>query len=219
MARYLLFDLDGTLTDPGEGITNSVAYALQKFGITVHERKELYPYIGPPLVASFRQYHGLNEAEAQQALQYYREFFRATGMLQNTPYDGIAALLEELQTRGYTLIVATSKPEEFSVQILHHFGLDNYFSFIAGNTLDESRPTKGEVIAYIKDYYRDINSENTLMIGDRKYDIQGAAQNGLMCIGVLYGYGSREELQQAGATALAADLHDLLHIIAERLPL
>lgn len=207
--KYLLFDLDGTLTDPGEGITNSVMYALKKFGIKVEDRRELYPYIGPPLTDSFMRYHGLSPLQAEQALGYYREYFSVNGMFENIPYEGISALLEDLQKQGYTLLVATSKPEEFTVQILQHFSLDRYFAFVAGNTLDESRPTKASVIAYLRDKFPDIGAENALMIGDRKYDIEGAKQHGLSSVGVLYGYGSREELEQAGATALAGDLDEL----------
>lgn len=207
--KYLLFDLDGTLTDPVEGITNSVIYALDKFGVKVEDRRELYPYIGPPLTDSFMRYHGLTEAQAEQALGYYREYFGDKGMLENVPYEGISALLEDLQKQGYTLLVATSKPEEYTVQILQHFCLDQYFSFVAGNTLDESRPTKASVIAYLWEKFPDICAENALMIGDRKYDVEGAKQHGLPSIGVLYGYGSREELTQAGATAVASDLEEL----------
>lgn len=217
--KYLLFDLDGTLTDPAEGITNSVMYALKKFGIFVKDRRELYPYIGPPLTDSFMRYHGLSAARAGEALGYYREYFGVKGMFENVPYEGIAAFLEELRDKGYTLLIATSKPEEFTLQILQHFSLDKYFSFVAGNTLDESRPTKASVIAYLRERYPDICATNALMIGDRKYDVVGAEQNGLAAIGVLYGYGSREELEEAGAAALAEDLSELAAQIALTLPL
>ncbi len=217
--KYLLFDLDGTLTDPAEGITNSVIYALTKFGIFVEDRRELYPYIGPPLTDSFMRYHGLSAAQAEEALGYYREYFSVTGMFENVPYNGITAFLEGLCNKGYTLMIATSKPEEFTVQILQHFSLDKYFAFVAGNTLDESRPTKASVIAYLREQYPAVSAENTLMIGDRKYDIVGARENGLPAIGVLYGYGSREELQGAGATALAGDLTELTAQIGLLLPI
>lgn len=216
--KYLLFDLDGTLTDPAEGITNSVMYALEKFGIFVKDRRELYPYIGPPLTNSFAQYHGLSAAQAEEALRYYREYFSAKGMFENVPYNGIEAFLADLRDKGYTLMIATSKPEEFTVQILQHFSLDTYFTFVAGNTLDESRPTKAAVIAYLRERYPDICANNALMIGDRKYDIDGARQNSLSSIGVLYGYGSREELQTAGATAVAVDLAELSAAIERLLP-
>lgn len=216
--KYLLFDLDGTLTDPVEGITNSVIYALERFNICVHDRRELYPYIGPPLTDSFMRCHGLTSEQAVQALAYYREYFGDKGMFENAPYDGIAELLETLRDRGYTLLIATSKPEEFTVQILQHFSLNRYFSFVAGNTLDESRPTKASVIAYLRERYPDIAADNALMIGDRKYDVEGATQNGLPSIGVLYGYGSREELEAAGATAIAENLKELLANIEKMLP-
>ncbi len=216
--KYLLFDLDGTLTDPGEGITNSVMYALDKFGITIKDRRELYPYIGPPLTDSFMRYHGLSPAQAEEALAHYRTYFGDRGMFENVPYDGIAALLESLQRKGYTLLIATSKPEEFTIQILQHFSLDKYFAFVAGNTLDESRPTKASVIAYLRERYPEICAKNAVMIGDRKYDIEGARQNSLPSIGVLYGYGSHEELETAGATAIAADLAELLSVIEQLLP-
>lgn len=216
--KYLLFDLDGTLTDPAEGITNSVMHALEKFGIFVKDRQELYPYIGPPLTDSFVRYHGLSAAQSEEALGYYREYFSVKGMFENIPYSGIAAFLEELCGKGYTLMIATSKPEEFTVQILQYFSLDRYFAFVAGNTLDEDRPTKASVIAYLCEHHPDICATNTLMIGDRKYDIEGAKLNGLPSIGVLYGYGSREELEGAGATALVADLDELLTEIRRLLP-
>ncbi len=216
--KYLLFDLDGTLTDPGEGITNSVMYALRKFGITVEDRRELYPYIGPPLTDSFMRYHGLSVQQAEQALRYYREYFGDKGMFENTPYEGIASFLNDLQKKGYILLVATSKPEEFTVEILQHFSLDRYFSFVAGNTLDESRPTKASVIAYLREKYPDIRADNALMIGDRKYDVEGAKLHGLRSIGVLYGYGSREELTQANATAVVENLDELAEAIHRLLP-
>ncbi len=213
---YLLFDLDGTLTDPGLGITNSVLYALEKFGVIPAAREELYPYIGPPLTDSFQRYHGLTQEQAQQALGYYREYFSSRGLYENELYPGIEPLLRTLRQAGYTLIVATSKPEEFTHTILRYFGLDGYFAFVGGNTLDESRPTKTAVISYIREQYPDITGENTLMIGDRCYDIEGAHACGLPAVGVLYGYGSRQELEAAGADALAKAPEELEEIIRQR---
>ena len=216
--KYLLFDLDGTLTDPAEGITNSVMYALEKFGIVIKNREELFPYIGPPLTASFMQYHGLSASQAEEALGYYREYFGDKGMFENIPYNGIDTLLAELCQKGYTLLVATSKPEEFTVQILQHFSLDKYFTFVAGNTLAEARPTKASVIAYLREQYPSICANNALMVGDRKYDVEGAREHGLRSIGVAYGYGSREELQDAGATVIVSDLSELSAAISRSLP-
>ncbi len=215
---HLLFDLDGTLTDPGLGITNSVLYALEKFGIIPATREELYPYIGPPLTDSFQRYHGLTPEQAQLALGYYREYFADRGLYENELYPGIAELLRTLQQAGYVLIVATSKPEEFTHTILRHFQLDSYFSFVGGNTLDERRPTKAAVIAYIRERFPDITGENTLMIGDRCYDIEGAHACGLPAVGVLYGYGSRQELEAAGADELVQTPAALLQSIRRRLP-
>lgn len=216
---YLLFDLDGTLTDPGLGITNSVLYALEKFGIVPASREELYPYIGPPLIDSFQKYHGLTSKQAEEALGYYREYFSVRGLYENEPYPGIEALLRTLQRAGYTLIVATSKPEEFTHTILQHFRLDTYFSFVGGNTLDESRPTKAAVIRYIQEHFPDLTGENALMIGDRCYDMEGARACGLPAVGVLYGYGSRSELESAGADTVAQTPEELAEIIFRRLSL
>lgn len=203
MERYVLFDLDGTLTDPAPGITNSVTYALEKFDIHPTCREELYSYIGPPLTVAFQEYHGLSEEQSQQALLYYRERFAVKGLYENDVFPGTEEMLKQLQAAGYTLLVATSKPEVFTHKILEHFGLASYFSFVAGNTLDEQRPTKGSVIAYIKEHYPAISRGNAVMVGDRKYDVQGATEHDIPCIGVLYGYGGQDELQSAGAVALA----------------
>lgn len=213
MRQYILFDLDGTLTDPGPGITNSVAYALERFSIYPSSREELYPYIGPPLTWSFQQYHGLTPEQAEEALGYYRERFAVKGLFENAVYPGIPAMLERLRRAGATLLIATSKPEEFTLRILEHFGLTEYFDFVGGNTLDEKRPTKEAVIAYVKENYPAISAENAVMVGDRKYDVTGAKAHGLPSVGVLYGYGSQEELAEAGADCLAADPAELERIL------
>lgn len=216
MLKYVLFDLDGTLTDPGVGITNCVGYALQRFAIHPESREELYPYIGPPLIDSFQEYHGLSKEEALLAVGYYRERFSTIGMLENEVYPGIAELLMELKSRGVTLIVATSKPEEFAVQILKHFDLLKYFDFVGGNNLKEERPTKSAVIAFVRERYPDISGENTVMIGDRKYDVEGAHAHDLPAIGVLYGYGDYAELTEAGADCLAVSVEELGSVLRNR---
>ena len=204
--KYLLFDLDGTLTDPGLGITNSVMYALEKFKIHPMNREELYPYIGPPLTYSFQEYHGLSPEQAEQAVTFYRERFSVKGLFENEVYAGIPELLAQLQQSGITLIIATSKPEEFTHQILEHFDLACYFTFVGGNTLQESRPTKGAVIEYILEKYPSISSENAIMIGDRYFDVEGAHSSNLPAIGVLYGYGDRAQalLRRSGKGGLPA---------------
>lgn len=214
MLKYILFDLDGTLTDPGPGITNCVRYALEKFAIHPETREELYPYIGPPLTYSFQEYHGLSEAQAEQALLYYRERFSVKGLFENEVYPGIPELLAKWQGRGVELMVATSKPEEFTNRILDHFDLSRYFTFVGGNTLNEDRPTKASVIAYIQENYPDISADNTVMVGDRKYDVEGAHAQGLPAIGVLFGYGDRAEMEAAGADCIAATVADLNRLLA-----
>jgi len=210
---YLLFDLDGTLTDPGEGITNSVAYALKKWGIEVGDKRELYSFIGPPLSASFAKYYGFNEEDSLKSVEYYREYFRDRGIFENKVYDGIHNLLETLKNNGKKLIVATSKPEQFAKIILDHFDLAKYFDFVAGATMDESRNKKADVIRYALETFGITDLESTLMIGDRDQDVLGAKKNGLDSLGVLYGYGDREELEGVGATYIAESVEDILNFV------
>ncbi len=207
--KYVLFDLDGTLTDPAEGITASVNYALKKFGRDVDDMTLLYKYIGPPLVRSFIEFEGMTQEEACEGLKYYRENFIKEGIFQNEIYVGIEELLLKLKNSGYAIILATSKPEELAEQILEHFDIKRYFDFIAGNTLDEKRQTKREVIEHILNHYPEIERENAIMVGDRRYDVEGAAQCGIDTIGVLYGYGGAEELSTAGAKLLARSPEDV----------
>ena len=209
MYGTVLFDLDGTLTDPGIGITNSVRYALERYGIAVADRRELYCFIGPPLRESFEKYYGFSEKQAREAVACYREYFAQTGLLENKVYDGIESLLQQLRAAGKTLLVATSKPEVFARRILEHFGLDGYFDFIAGATLDETRVRKADVIAYALDSCGVTDLAQAVMVGDREQDVLGARAMGIDCIGVLFGYGSREELEQAGARYLAETVEDI----------
>ena len=206
--KNVLFDLDGTLTDPAEGITNALMHAQRRLGREVSPREALYVFIGPPLIEMFMSEWGLARAESQQALVYYREHFATRGLFENVPYPGIEGCLAELKAAGLRLFVATSKPEPLSLRILEHFSLLPYFEAVAGSTMDETRTKKGEVIAYALRTY-DLDPRETIMVGDREHDVLGAAENGLPCVGVLYGYGSREELTAAGAAALAADLTEL----------
>ncbi len=205
----ILFDLDGTLTDPGLGITNSVMYALKKYGIEVSDRSELYKFIGPPLAESFEKYYGFSTEESYKAVDCYREYYRDRGLYENTVYDGIEDLLKELKAAGKTLIVATSKPEVFAKEVLRHFGLDKYFEYIAGGNLDGTRTVKAEVIAYALDSCGITDKENAVMVGDRMHDIVGAKTVGIDSIGVLFGYGSREELENAGADYIAEGVENI----------
>lgn len=213
MYQYILFDLDGTLTDPGLGITNSVMYALKKFGIDIPDRAALYKFIGPPLQESFEKYYGFSNEKSELAIQYYREYFKVSGLYENEVYDGIEELLKNLKAQNKSVILATSKPEVFAVEILKHFQLDKYFDFIAGATMDETRVKKADVISYALDSCKISDLSAAIMIGDREHDILGAKQIGLDSIGVLFGYGSREELEAAGATYIASNVADILKYI------
>lgn len=213
MYQYLLFDLDGTLTDPGLGITNSVMYALRKFGVDVPERSQLYPFIGPPLKDSFRSCYGFSDEQCELAVTYYREYFKEKGMFENEVYDGIHYLLTRLKASGRSLIVATSKPEVFAVDILRHFDLYKYFDFVAGATLNDVRNKKADIIRYALESCG-IAKSPAVMIGDRKHDMIGAKENGLDSIGVLYGYGTYDELKTAGAKMLAAEPADIWNEIS-----
>ncbi|MDQ0195058.1 phosphoglycolate phosphatase [Paenibacillus wynnii] len=212
--KYLLFDLDGTLTDPKEGITKSVEYALNKFGVQVEHLDLLIPYIGPPLYDSFIQLSSFTEANAHQAVGYYRERYRELGMFENKVIEGIPQLLENLQNQGYLMYVATSKPTVFAEQIMKHYKLDSYFQHIAGSNLDGTRSKKQEVIQYVLDH-NNILPEQALMVGDREHDIIGAKACGVESIGVTFGYGSESELNNAGADQIADQVEDIGVIISQ----
>ena len=212
MYKYVFFDLDGTLTDPFEGITNSVAYALEKFGIRVEDRKTLSPFIGPPLVDSFKEYFGFDEVFANKAVEYYREYFSVKGLYENKVYNGVEKTLEELKKRGYKPVIATSKPEIFTVKILKKFNLTKYFDFVSGATLDQTRVKKADVIAYAVEKLNIVDKSEIIMVGDRKFDVEGARQNGIDTVGVLYGYGDREEMEIAKPKIIIENILDLLDL-------
>lgn len=206
---YILFDLDGTLTDSADGIVNSVAHALRKRGIAVPERERLLPFVGPPLLESFHRYYGMTREEGMAAIADYREYFTDRGWCENRVYDGIPELLSALGQAGKHLIVATSKPEPFAKRIAEHFGIAPYFDRIVGSTLDEKITSKGQVIDLVLRQVGREHAGEMVMIGDREHDVLGAKENGLPCVGVLYGYGSREELEAAGADAICEDVEEL----------
>ena len=213
MYQYILFDLDGTLTDPGVGITNSVAYALKKFNINVKDKTELYKFIGPPLLDSFVKYYGFSEDQSKMAIDYFREYFRAQGIFENEVYEGIEDMLTSLKSKGKKIILATSKPDGFANEILKHFQLDKYFDFVAGATMDETRTKKGDVIKYALESCGINDMSTVIMIGDREHDIIGAKECGIDSIGVLFGYGSYDELHNAGATYIAETVEDIVNFI------
>lgn len=207
--KYLLFDLDGTLTDPKEGITKCFQYALESFGIHEPDADKLTWVIGPPLMESFAQGYGFTPEQAKQGTVKYRERYTPVGWKENVAYPGIARTLRRLREAGFVLATATSKPEEMARKILEHFGLLEYFSFAGGASSDSSRCKKEDVIRYVLDSLGVKDCAEVLMVGDRKYDVEGAAKFGISCLGVLYGYGGREELLQAGAMALVEDTEEL----------
>lgn len=212
MKKYLLFDLDGTLTDSMEGITNSVMYALRYYGIEENDREKLRPFVGPPLKESFMKYYGFDEKKAEEAVWKYREYFEKQGMLENEVYAGIPELLGRLKNAGRKLFVATAKPTVYTKQILAHFDLAKYFEDVQGTTLDGTRTKKDEVIRYVLEVNGITDTKQAVMIGDREHDILGGRACGLDTIGVLYGYGSRQELEAAGAGAIAVDMAELEEI-------
>lgn len=207
----LLFDLDGTLTESGIGITRSVAYALRKQGIDENDQAKLDRFVGPPLIDSYIRFYGWTPEQARRGVDDFREYFERQGMFENRVYDGVMSMLEGLKTVHVRCVVATSKPEQYAIQILDRFGLLPYFERVAGATMDETRTDKAEVIAYALE---SIEPDcRVLMVGDREHDIHGAKVNGLDSVGVLYGYGSREELEAAGATYIAEKPEDILKIV------
>lgn len=213
MFKYILFDLDGTLTDAAEGITNSVKYALKKFSIEEKDKSKLRKFLGPPLLTSFKDFYGFTPEQAQKAVEYYREYFIPHGIFENKVYDGIPELLDYLKSQGRTLIVATSKPEPFAKKIAEHFDLAKYFDLIAGSNLDNTRSKKAQVIEYAFETLGIKDREQAIMVGDREHDIIGAHQAGIKSIGVLYGYAFTGELEKAGADFIAAAPKDIKDII------
>lgn len=211
--KYILIDLDGTITDPKLGITKSIQYALKFYHIMEEDLDSLCKFIGPPLRTSFMEYYGFNEEKTEEAVAKYREYFAVTGLYENEVYEGMKELLSNLKAEGKTLIVATSKPEIFAQKILDHFELSQYFDGICGATLDNTRGTKEEVIRYALKQHNIEELSEVIMVGDRLHDMEGAKAVGIASIGVLYGYGSREELEEAGADWIAATVHDLYELI------
>ena len=210
--KTILFDLDGTLTDSEPGIVNSVRYALRSFGMEA-EPTTLRSFIGPPLYDSFRGTMGMSDADAKRAVDTYRVYFRDKGIFENAPYPGVPEMLEALRAAGRRLIVATSKPEVFAKRIAEHFGFAGALEGVYGADMEGKRSSKIDVIRYAM-RERGITPSSAVMVGDRKYDITGAREAGLADIGVLYGYGSREELVEAGATRLAASVADLREMLS-----
>ena len=210
---YILFDLDGTLTDSGPGIMNGFAYAIEKMGGEVKDRDRLRKFVGPPLRDSFEKILGYTPEDADKAIKLYREYYNTMGgVLENTIYPGIEQLLSDLKKEGKKLVVATSKSEKATNTVLEHFGLIKYFDFVA-TADDKERPQKSDVIRYVFDQCAITDKSQTIMIGDRENDIAAANTVGIDSVGVLYGYGDKEELTSAGATYLAEQACDIKALI------
>lgn len=210
MSNTILFDLDGTLTDSGEGIINCASLALEHFGIPVPDRETMRVFVGPPLDKTFREF-GVPADRTDEAIRVYRSRYIPIGRFENTPYPGIRELLETLRDRGHRLFIATSKPEGMSVEILEHFGLAHFFTDICGATMDGSRSTKEDVIAYL--FARNKGEGKILMVGDTVYDILGAKAHEIPAIGVAWGYGNVQDMTEAGAIAIAESTEELLALL------
>ena len=197
----LLFDLDGTLTDSTEGILNCLIYAIERMGFEVPEDTNIF--LGPPIRQSFAEFLGMNGEQVDEAVRIFRERYSDTGLFENRVYDGIPGMLERLKSGGKRLMVATSKPQVYAVRIFERFGLAQYFEIVGGAELDGSRDYKDEVIEYVLAKAGITNRSTVLMIGDRRQDVLGAHKTDIECMGILWGYGSMEELTQAGADYIA----------------
>lgn len=199
MIETILFDLDGTLTDSGLGITKAVQYALGQMGYEVPAREALFTFIGPPLHKSFQKHYGMDEQTSVEAVRQFRVYYNQMGgILENEVYEGVRELLAALKNAGKRLMIATSKPQAAAELVMHHFGLDEFVPEIIGGTDDPARNTKGKVIAYALREFG-VDASTAIMVGDREHDVHGAAENGLGCIGITWGYGDRPELENAGA--------------------
>ena len=211
MYKAIFFDLDGTLTESGEGITKSVQYALEKLGKPEEDLDKLRVFIGPPLMEQFMKYADVDETEARRAVEYYRERYAVKGIFENRPYDGVENLLRELKGRGYILAVASSKPEYYVTKILDYFNLSSYFEVVVGSEMNGARTSKTEVIEEaLKRLNKSDRRKEILMVGDKEHDVLGARAAGLACVAVGYGYGTKEELTAAQPLKIVASIEELL---------
>lgn len=201
--EYIFMDLDGTVTNSKAGITKGIQYALKSMNIHEDNLDNLCKFIGPPLKETFIKYYGFSEDESDKVTKKFREYFEKTGIFENEVYEGMEELLIRLKGAGFKIITATSKPEIHARRILEHFGLAQYFEDICGASFDESRSEKDEVIQYALDKNKITDYSSVVMVGDRRYDVEGAKKIGLKSVGVLFGFGSREELENAGADRIS----------------
>lgn len=210
MANAIFFDLDGTLTDSGEGIINCAILGLEHFGLPVPTREEMRVFVGPPLDQTFIKF-GVPADKAQEAIEVFRSRYRTVGKFENFPYPGIREVLQTLKAQGHRLFVATSKPEILANEVLEHFELADFFEQIAGATLDGSRSHKADVITYLLGLVGDVGQ--TVMVGDTAFDVIGAAAHGIPTIGVSWGYGEVADMENAGATAIAHSMEELVALL------
>ena len=208
--KAIFFDLDGTITDSGEGIMNCAALALEHFGLPVPDREQMRVFVGPPLDQTFIKF-GVPADKTDEAIKVFRSRYTTVGKFENFPYPGVADMLQSLKEQGHRLFVATSKPEVMANEVLCHFDLDGYFEQIAGATLDGSRSHKADVITYLLGLTGDVGQ--TLMVGDTAFDVIGAAAHGIPTIGVSWGYGTAEDMEKAGAIAIAQSMDELAELI------
>lgn len=211
--KQILFDLDGTLTDSGEGIIHCAQETFEYFGLPVPSAETLRTIVGPPLRQSFIRF-GIRPDDTEEAIEVYRKYYVHHGQYENFPYPGVEQLLKQLKSEGHQLYVATSKPEAMSIQILEHFGLAQYFDIICGASPDHSRDTKAKVISHLLSQITPLQG-HLIMVGDTIYDVEGANELHIPCIGVQWGYGNVEDMQAAGAVAIALNTQHLYQLIAQ----
>ena len=212
MYKAIFFDLDGTLTESGEGITKSVQYALEKIGKPEEDLEKLKVFVGPPLMEQFMKYAGVDEATGRKAVEFYRERYEVKGIYENHPYESVEEMLQELKRKGYILEVASSKPEYYVTQILDYFKLSSYFDVVVGSEMNGARTSKSEVIEEaLKRINMSDKRNEVLMVGDKEHDVLGARAAGLDCVAVAYGYGTQEELTEANPLKIVDSVDELLH--------
>lgn len=211
----ILFDLDGTLTDSGEGITNSVAYALDSFGFKYESLKQLECFIGPPLKEQFMKFCAVDEKVGEKLVEKYREYYGEKGIYQNKLYKGADEMLKKLKKNGKKIILTTSKPEKYALIILKYFKIYDLFDFCAGALMTNSRTEKSAVIEYALGNIGHIDKSKTVMVGDRMHDIIGAREHGIDTVGVLYGYGTKKELCEHGAVEVCESVKELCNLLMQ----
>lgn len=213
MYNYVLFDLDGTISDSSEGITKGIQKALGEMGVVVEDRNDLRKYIGPPLTYSFSTFNGFDAEQCEEVIRRYREYYSSVGLFENVPYEGVEELLVRIRQSGRKIGLATSKPDKFTIRILEKFGLLQYFDVVACASMDEKRDKKHEVVAYALEQFGNPDKSEVVLVGDTRFDAEGAGIVGIDCIGVLYGFGTRAELEANKAKYIAPTVEDIYQFL------